>query len=319
MSAAELAATSEGPALSLPDHTVAVDLGTPWEDELPSEGSNKWVYMVLGVLLCSLLGFFGYTWYTRQELQKPVEAVAEESSASSMDVGLEILAQAKKSFEAKRFEEAQASAETAHSLIAGLSVAPPEKVKEVKAFYRKATQRCASDSFAKAERALSVNDFNGALGFAESAAKYYGKISGASKEQARAVAFKGRTYMKLKDYPNAEITFRKASQLNPAGGYEAAVNEAKSALSRVAGSKPASAPPAVAAPATVEQPSMGASSAYPTGRSSGGYRPSSSGSAPPPAPAAQAAKPRPVNTYVAPKKDNTPSWRKKPSDRLPGY
>lgn len=58
MSAAELAATSEGPALSLPDHTVAVDLGTPWEDELPAEGSNKWVYMVLGVLLCSLLAFF---------------------------------------------------------------------------------------------------------------------------------------------------------------------------------------------------------------------------------------------------------------------
>lgn len=320
MSPPEIAATSESPVLSLPDHTVAVDLGTPWEDDLPSSSSNKWVYLVLGGLLCALMGFFGYTYWTRKSLEKPTEAVSVESSASSLDAGLEILAQAKKSYKAKKFQDAQASAETAHTLIAGLSVAPPAKIKEVKDFYRQTTIRCASDSYARAERAIAAGEFNQAFGLCDQAVKYYAKIAGTQKEQGRAVALKGKIYLRIKDYPNAVIAFQKANKLNPGGGYQSMANQARGAQSSLVAPPPQPAA-AAAQPSTTEQPSIDGGSSYPSGSyptgSSSGYRPSPGGSAPPPAAAPTTRKP--VNNYVPPKRDNTPSWRKKPSDRLPTY
>jgi hypothetical protein len=321
MSPQEIAATSESPVLSLPDHTVAVDLGTPWEDDLPSSSSNKWVYLVLGGLLCALLSFFGYTYWTRKSLEEPKEVVSVESSASSLDAGLEILAQAKKSFNAKKFQDAQASAETAHTLIAGLSVAPPAKVKEVKNFYRQTTLRCASDSYTRAERAIAAGEFNQALGLCDEAVKYYAKLPGTQKEQGRAVALKGKIYLRIKDYPNAEMTFKKAAQLNPGGGYQALANQARGAQSSLIAPPPQPAAAAAAA-SPPEQPSIDGGTSYPSGSyptgTSGGYRPSPGGASAPPPAAATSTKPR-VNTYVPPKRDTTPSWRKKPSDRLPTY
>lgn len=321
MSPQEIAATSESPVLSLPDHTVAVDLGTPWEDELPGTSSNKWVYWVLGGLLCALLSFFGYTYWTRKSLEKPAKVVAVESSASSLDAGLEILAQAKKSFQAKKFQDAQAGAETAHTLIAGLSVAPPARVKEVKNFYRQTTLRCASDSYSQAERAISAGEFNQALGLCDQAVKYYSKLNGTQKEQGRAVALKGKIYLRLKDYPNAEIAFKKAMKLSPGGGYQTLANQARGAQSNLVAPQQ----PAVTAaqqPSTTVQPSIDGGASYPSGSyptgTSGGYRPSPGGAAAPP-PAAAGVRKQPVNTYVPPKRDSTPSWRKKPSDRLPTY
>ncbi|MBN9417637.1 MAG: tetratricopeptide repeat protein [Candidatus Eremiobacteraeota bacterium] len=298
--------------LELPDHTVAVDLGTPWEDEEHGGGtsSNKMIYVILGCLVLSLTVFSAYLYWQNNQLKQKPAAPPVASSETSAKLGEDYWKKAQASFAAKRYEEAQQSAELARDLLVGLKGYP--KTKQISAFYNKATSRWALALFDQAKRANSAGETNQAIGLCNQAAQMYSRIKGSSKQQASAFAYEGRIYEGLGDKSAAESSYRKAHSLSPGSGYD-----------RLAGAARRSGAPVVSAPApgpadpppSVEQPSLGDGGLYPTGHGSGGYRAPAPGAPPPAVPSGPAPRPRVVNNYVPPKK--TTSARK--SDQLPTY
>jgi tetratricopeptide (TPR) repeat protein len=322
MAAPEVGSASDAPLLALPDHTVAVDLGTPWEEEAGSgSSSNKMVYAVLTTVVLGLVGFFGYTHYQNQALKKPSSPTSSSSPISSaLTLGEDSLKKAKAAFKQKKWAEAVGHADTAQLLIKDLKTAPKERVKEVVKFHRDANLRYASVTFDQANRALQSGDTNQALGLADKANGIYRKLSGTTRDQAKAYAFQGKVYERIGDLVNAQSAYKKAAGLSPGSGYEQQASAMRQSQVTEVVQQSAPAPSQEAAPEPqFIQPSLGDDSSVPTGRSGGGYR-SSGGSAPAAdaAPSAPAVR-RPQNTYVPPKRDNTPSWRKKPKDTLPGY
>ena len=303
--------------LELPDHTVAIDLGTPWDEEENTSGgsSNKMIYLVLGCLVLSLTMFSGYIYWQRSKLNQKTPAVATTTKESSSSLGESYLKKASAAYNAKRWEEAQQSAELARDLLVGLKGLPAAKVKQVKAFYAKSTNRQALSLFDQARRANAAHETNQAIGLCNQAAEMYSRVPGSLKQQAAAFAYEGRIYESLGDGAAAEGSYRKAHRLSPNSGYGAMANAAR----RVGA--PAAAPPPEPGPAepapVVEQPQMGGGGLYPTGSSSGGgYHPSGSAPAPAAAPApGSPSRPRPVNTYVPPKRQAAPRH----SDQLPTY
>ena len=312
----------DSPALSLPDHTVAVDLGTPWEDEIPQQSqSNRGVYAILGVFLVMLLGFFGYLKYQQNAIKKaPVAAEKSSGTKGSLDVGLDYLKQGQAFYQKKKWTEAQSAGEMAHTLIGGLSaeVASAEKKKAVAKFFRQSTQRAGQAFYDQASQALSAGDVNSVIGLSERSAQMYAKLSDTKKEQARAFALQGRAYSSLRDYVSAQSSYKTAFGLSANPSYQAALNEARRLSS--AGTVP---PPVADAPSgPAVQPSLGDDNVYPNGsgvRGSGRSSGSSTASGGDPAPAA-VQRPRPAqSTYVPPKKDDRPSFMKKKEQRPPGY
>lgn len=327
MAAPEVGSASDAPLLALPDHTVAVDLGTPWEDEgaTAASNSNKMVYAVLTTVVLGLAGFFGYTHYQNQALRKPSSPTSSASPVSSaLNLGEASLKKGKAAFKNKKWAEAVGHADMAQMLIKDLKTAPKERVKDVVKFHRDANLRYASVSFDQANRALQAGDTNKALGLAEQTVSIYRKLSGTSKDQARAYAFEGKVYERIGDLVNAQSAYKRAAGLNPNAGYQQQVSAMRqSQMPEVVQYAPAEpgqpAPQAQPAQPAFVQPSLGDGPSVPTGSSGGGgYRPSGGGAAAAPQ-AAPAAPVRRQNTYVPPKRDTTPSFMKKRDDRLPGY
>ena len=313
LTAPELSSPSTD-VLALPDHTVAVDLGTPWEgDGEAQSASNQMIYIVLACLVLSLTAFSGYVWWQRKKLQEPVKPVAIDT-VSAADVGMDNLRQAQAAFKAKKYQEAQSFAQVAFDLVGELKVATAEQRKSVTGFYRQATLRYASSLLDEAERASQNHQVNQATGMAEQAASMYRKLPDTSKEQAQAWALEGRIYLNSGDPAGALSAFTKANSLRP-GAYAADIRQA-----RAQGAPPPEVLPQtqVAQPLPPEeQPSIDPGNQVPIGKKGGGYRGHRTEPVPQAQPVGPAPKPR-VNTYVPPKRDDRPSWRKKPSDRYPG-
>ena len=309
----ELSSSSHD-ALALPDHTVAVDLGTPWEDEVPHGASNQMIYIVLGCLILSLTAFSGYIFWQQRRLKEPVKPVPIENNGGALKLGQDSLRQAQAAFKAKRYHEAQSLAQNAFDLVGELTVASEEQRRAVKGFYRQATMRYAASLCEEAQRAGRNGEIVQAGGLAEQAASMYAKMPDTKKEQAQSFALEGRIYLNSGDPAAAMSAYSKANSLRP-GAYSSEMRQA-----RAMGAPPPEVLPQqqVAQPLTPEEQPKIDAPAYPSGHSSG-YRGSRRSD---PVPAAQPVGPaprsRPVNTYVPPKKDDRPSWRKKPSDRYPG-
>jgi len=301
--------------LELPDHTVAVDLGTPWdeEDSGPVGSSNKMIYLVLGCLVLSLTMFSGYIYWQRSKLNQKTPAVATTTKESSSSLGETYLKKAGLAYNAKRWEEAQQSAELARDLMVGLKGLPAAKAKQVKAFYAKSTNRQAQNLFDQARRANAARETNQAIGLCHQAAEMYSRLPNSLKMQAQAFAYEGRIYESLGDRAAAEGSYRKAHRLSPNSGYGALANAVRRV--GVPSAPPPEAGPAEPAP-VAEQPQLGDGGLYPTGSGSGGYRPSGPAPAPAAAPApGSPSRPRPVNTYVPPKRPGATRH----SDQLPTY
>lgn len=304
-----------GDALSMPDHTVAVDLGTPWEDELPHHGtSNQMIYIVLGCLILSLTAFSGYIWWQQRRLKEPVKIPSVPKEGGAAQLGMNSLRQAQAAFKAKRFNEAQGLAQNAFDLVGDLKVASDDQRKAVKQFYRQATMRYAASLQEAAQKAGQRGEIVQAGGLAEQAASMYAKLPGTNKEQAQAFALEGRIYLRSGDAAAAMSAYSKANSLRP-GAYAADMREA-----RALGAPPPEVPPPsqVAQPLPPEEQPKIDAPAYPS-RVGGPYRgPRNTNPIPVAQPVGPAPRPKPVNTYVPPKRDDRPSWRKKASDRYPG-
>lgn len=298
--------------LELPDHTVAVDLGTPWEDDEQSAGpgSNKMIYVILGCLVLSLTVFSAYLYWQNSKLKQPTPPPVVASGETSAKLGEDYWKKAQASFAAKRYEEAQQSAELARDLLVGLKGYP--KAKQMAAFYNKATGRWAQALFDQAKKANGAKETNQAIALCNQAAQMYSKVKGTGKQQAAAFAYEARIYDGLGDSAAAESSYRKAHSLSPRAGYDRLASAA-----RRTGAPAVAAPVAGPAepPPTVDQPSVGDGGLYPTGRSGGGYRGSAPAAAPEAVPSGPAPRARPVNNYVPPKKTSTA----RKSDQLPTY
>jgi hypothetical protein len=304
-------------ALSLPDHTVAVDLGTPWEGgEAQETASNKLIYMVLACLVLSLTGFSGYVWWQNKKLKEPTKAVASESKTGSLEVGRMYLKKGQAAYRSRKYEEAQSNGELAHTLIAGLEVAPAADRQAVKEFHRQATLAFAQTLFERAQQAGRNQETNQAIALCQQSLGMYQKLSGTEKQQAQALGLEGKIYESIGDSAGAVSAYRKAHRLNSGAGYGSVADQVR----RASAPQPIQKVQPVVVSAPPVPLSLGGPKEYPSGRPGGGHyvaRPSN------PVPIAQpvgpAPKPRPANTYVPPKKDTTPSWRKRGSDVLPGY
>lgn len=301
-------------ALSLPDHTVAVDLYTPWEEEFPvAAPSNKAVYGVLALFLVVLVGFFGYLYHTQKVIREtPVAVDTPGETPRSLDAAVDNYRQAQKFYSQNRFQEAQSFANTAHLLVNGLTVKDGDKkvVREIQAFYARATSRLASHFMSQAR---SARERNAAIGFAEQAAAMYHEM-GSKTSEAEALGLQGDIYMRFSEFPNAQIAYGKAAKLNPGGGYRGKEQSAKD-YARPQVDTQTNPDPVTTAPVPVEIPA----NPYPVGRPQGGGHHAAAPAPVAPPPAIPATKPRPVNTYVPPRKDNRPSFMRRGSDVLPTY
>ena len=306
--------SSANDALALPDHTVAVDLGTPWDDEVPQGASNQMIYIVLGCLILSLTAFSGYIFWQQRRLKEPVKPVATESTGGALKLGMDSLHKAQAAFKARRYNEAQSLGQNAFDLVGDLSVASDEERKAVKGFYRQATMRYAASLCEEAQRAGQKGEIMQAGGLAEQAASMYAKLPDTKKEQAQSYALEGRIYLNSGDAAAAMSAYSKANSLRP-GAYASEIRQA-----RAMGAPPPEVSPQqqVAQPLPPEEQPKIVAPDYPSGRNPGYRGPRHSDPIPVAQPVGNAPKPRPVNTYVPPKKDDRPSWRKKPSDRYPG-
>jgi len=299
----------------MPDHTVAVDLGTPWEGDGQSQASsNQMIYLVLACLVLSLTTFSGYVLWQRKKLQEPVKSVATDN-VSAADVGMDNLRQAQAAFKAKRYREAQGFAQVAFDLVGELQVATDEQRKSVTGFYRQATLRYAGSLLDDAQRSSQNNEVNQATGLAVQAANMYRKVPDTTKEQAQAWAMEGRIYLNSGDPAGALSAYSKADSLRP-GAYTGDIRQA-----RAQGAPPPEVLPQsqVAQPLPPEeQPTIGPANTVPPGKRGGGYRGHHTDPIPQAQPVGPAPKPRNIPIYVPPKRDDRPSWRKKASDRYPG-
>lgn len=316
LSAPELSAPS-GDALALPDHTVAVDLGTPWEDEVPQGSSNQMIYLVLGCLIVSLLAFSGYIYWQRKRLKEPVRPpIAGEERGGAREAGKENLRKAQAAFKAGRYEEAQSLAQTAYLLLGELKVASEEERKTSKSFYRQATLRYGASLMEEAQSEGARKNVVQAAGLAEQAAHIFANVPDTKTEQAQALALEGRIYLNSGDAVSAMSAYTKADGLRP-GAYRAEIRRAREMGAPVPDPLPQQ---QVAQPLPPEeQPKVDDTSSYPSGHRGGGYHSRPSNPVPVAQPVGPAPRPRPQNTYVPPKKDDRPSWRKRPSDVLPTY
>lgn len=299
--------------LELPDHTVAVDLGTPWEDDEQGGGasSNKMIYVILGCLVLSLTVFSAYLYWQNSKLNSKAPPAVAANTETSAKLGEDYWKKARVSFNAKRYEEAQQSAELARDLLVGLKGYP--KTKQIGDFYAKATNRYAQALFEQAKRANAAQETNQAIALCNQSAQMYSRVKGTARQQAAAFAYEARIYENLGDSAGAEGSYRKAHSLSPGAGYDRLANAAR----RTGGPAAAPPPPGPAAPPpAVEQPSIGGDGGlYPTGRGGGGYHAPAPAPAPAAVPAGPAPRPRVQNTYVPPKKTSTP----RKSDQLPTY
>lgn len=298
--------------LELPDHTVAVDLGTPWEEEEVGGGasSNKMIYMILGCLVLSLTVFSAYLYYQNSKLHTKPGPVSTDKDATSFKLGEDTWKKAQVDFNAKHYEEAQASAELARDLLVPLKGYP--KAKQVSAFYNKATTRLALSYFEQAKRANAAHETNQAIGLCVQSANMYAKVKGTAKQQAQAYAYEAGIYKGLGDSAGAEASYKKAHSLSPGSGYDAQARAVRQASAPL----PPAPAPSNEPPPAVEQPSVDTGSYYPNGTGvHSGYHPSAPAPAPVAVPSGPAPKPRPVNTYVPPPKKQ-PQRR---SDQLPTY
>lgn len=320
LSPPELSSPS-GDALALPDHTVAVDLGTPWENDLPDGGgsSNQMIYVVLGCLIVSLLAFSGYIYWQRGQLNKPIQIGSPGSSAGgSREAGLKNLRDARAAFSARKYEQAQSLAQTAFLLVGDLKVASESERKEVKDFYRQATMSYAASLMTEAQALGAKKEVVPATGLAEQAAQMYARLPGTNNEQAQALALEGRIYINSGDAISAMSAYTKADLLKP-GFYKSDIQKARQMGAPI----PAPAPQQqVAQPLPPEdQPKIDSNMpVVPPGHRGGGYHshqapviPQAQPIGPPPKPKQQG------GGFVPVKKDDRPSWRKRPSDVLPTY
>ncbi|MFN8610799.1 MAG: hypothetical protein U0931_24875 [Vulcanimicrobiota bacterium] len=316
LSAPELAPPG-GDALALPDHTVAVDLGTPWEDEAPQGTSNQMIYLVLGCLIASLLAFSGYIYWQRKRLKEPIRPPAvTQDTGGSREAGKENLRKAQAAFKARRYEEAQSLAQTAYLLLGELKVASEEERKSAKGFYRQSTLRYGAALMEQAQAAAARREVVQAVGLADQAAQMFANIPDTKTEQAQALALEGRIYLNSGDAVSAMSAYSKADTLRP-GAYRGEIRRA-----REMGAPIPEPPPQQQAPQPLppeEQPKVDSPQGYPRGTGGHGYHGHHSDPVPQAQPVGPAPKPRPQNNYVPPKKDDRPSWRKRPSDVLPTY
>jgi hypothetical protein len=315
-------AQPETPALSLPDHTVAVDLGTPWEEEIPQVAqSNKGVYAVLGVFLLLLVGFLGYLKHQQSVIKKtPVVSSTGSGTTSSLELGMQALKTGQAHYKNRRWLEAQSSAELANNLVSGLSssVAPADKKKAVSKFFQQSTTRAGLSFYDQASQALAGQDFSSAIGLAERSAQMYAKAANTKKEQARAYALQGNAYGKLRDYVSSQSAYKKAYDMTGSSAYKASFQEARRMTATTSqpvevANMPQEAP---------VQPSLGDDNVYPNGsgvRGSGGSRTTPASSGGDNAPAAVQRPRQNQSTYTPPRKDNTPSFMRKKDQRPPGY
>lgn len=301
-------------ALELPDHTVAVDLGTPWEDEAPQGASNQMIYLVLGCLIASLTAFSGYIWWQQRRLKEPPKLASLPSEGGAAQLGMNSLRQAQAAFKAKRYDEAQSLAQNAYDLVGELKVASEEQRKAVKGFFRLVTMRYAASLYEDAQRAAQKGDIVQGAGLAGQSASMYAKLPNTVKEQSQSFALEGRIYLRSGDAAAAMSAYTKANTLRP-GAYTEEIRQA-----RALGAPPperVTQPSAPQPPPPVEQPKID-SQAYPS-RAPGSYRgPRHSDPVPVAQPVGPAPRPRPTNNYVPQKRDDRPSWRRKASDRYPG-
>lgn len=299
--------------LELPDHTVAVDLGTPWEDDNHEGGasSNKMIYIILGCLVLSLTVFSAYLYWQNSKLNTKTPPPVAANTETSAKLGENYWKKAQASYKARRYEEAQQSAELARDLLVGLKGYP--KTKQIGAFYAKATGRYALSLFDQAKRAGAAQQTNQAIALCNQSAQMYSRIKGTARQQAAAYAYEARIYENLGDTAGAEGSYRKAHSLSPRAGYDRLASAA-----RRTGAPAAAPPPPGPAdpPPQVEQPSIGGSSGfYPTGSGGGGYHAPAPAAAPAAVPSGPAPRPRPASTYVPTKKPAAP----RKSDQLPTY
>ncbi len=297
--------------LELPDHTVAVDLGTPWEEDDHGGGasSNKMIYIILGCLVLSLTVFSAYLYWQNSKLNTktpPPVAALKETSAK---LGEDYWKKAQASFKARRYEEAQQSVELARDLLVGLK--GYAKTKQISAFYAKVTSRYALALFDQAKRANAAQETNQAIALCNQAAQMYSRVKGTARQQAAAFAYEARIYEGLGDTAGAEGSYRKAHSLSPKSGYDRLASAARRTGAPVAAPPP---PGPAEPPPQVEQPSIGGGF-YPTGSGGGGYHAPAPAAAPAAVPSGPAPRPRQQNTYVPPRK-SAPARK---SDQLPTY
>ncbi|MBS2034037.1 hypothetical protein JST97_03565 [bacterium] len=306
-----------GEALAMPDHTVAVDLGTPWEDEVPQNSSNQMIYVVLACLIVGLLAFSGYIYWQRKRLKEPIRpTLGTQETGGSREAGKENLRKAQAAFKAHRYEEAQSLAQTAYLLLGELKVASEEERKASKSFYRQATLRYGASLMEQAQAEGARKNVVQAVGLADQAAHMFANLPGTNTEQAQALALEGRIYLNSGDAVSAMSAYSKANALRP-GAYRAEMQRAREMGAPIPDPVPQQ---QVAQPLPPEeQPKVDSTTSYPSGHRGGGYRSHHSDPVPVAQPVGPAPKPRPQNTYVPPKKDDRPSWRKRPSDVLPTY
>lgn len=301
----------------MPDHTVAVDLGTPWEDEVPQNSSNQMIYVVLACLIVGLLAFSGYIYWQRKRLKEPIRpTLGTQETGGSREAGKENLRKAQAAFKAHRYEEAQSLAQTAYLLLGELKVASEEERKASKSFYRQATLRYGASLMEQAQAEGARKNVVQAVGLADQAAHMFANLPGTNTEQAQALALEGRIYLNSGDAVSAMSAYSKANALRP-GAYRAEMQRAREMGAPIPDPVPQQ---QVAQPLPPEeQPKVDSTTSYPSGHRGGGYRSHHSDPVPVAQPVGPAPKPRPQNTYVPPKKDDRPSWRKRPSDVLPTY
>jgi tetratricopeptide (TPR) repeat protein len=118
----------------------------------------------------------------------------------------------------------------------GLSEAEQAPAKK---FYRQATMTYAKELAGQAKRALGKGKYQEALGLSQKSARYYSKISDASRAQAQSLAIEGRAYLAQSDFVSAQRAFVKAAELDPKAGYQKLAEEARRASSTGLPSRPA--------------------------------------------------------------------------------
>ena len=152
--------TSAGPileALTLPEDTVPVDLGTPWNEPEAASSSSGVTKVMLATLVTAVSLFVGIVLYDHfQAEHHPVVIASSTSEHSDAEVARQFLAMARQAQHNHKYAKAAESFQAASAILAARG--EQAKLKEAEEGCRQANLDLAREELARAQSLLGAGD-----------------------------------------------------------------------------------------------------------------------------------------------------------------
>ena len=187
------------PALELPENTIPVDLGTPWEDGDSGQKTNKLANVMLGSLVGVVVVGLSFVGYNMHKVKTQPLPPPTTSSTPNTTVGDTLLGEVPRNLKNKEYSNAARNVNDAYQFYSKSEGIPEKKLKEVQALRRSVNLQLAEHNLSDAEKALKNRDYNSAISLGQQAEGLFRDFNASGDKIKRAKSVQEKSHNKVLD------------------------------------------------------------------------------------------------------------------------